>query len=293
MFRRSRLVFLGKNQSYDCWSHQQICLAFITLILAVFGALPSLAGGNCAPAPAGVIGWWAGDGNANTLIGTNNGALQGTATATSPGINASCFTFDGTNSFIAISNSVLLQPTNLTIEAWIRFSGLDSSGSSAPGDQYIVFKQNSRSGDFEGFDLGKGRTGGVDYFRFIVTSSSGVSAEIHSATLISTGVWYHVAAVRGSNFTQIYINGQLERQTNVSFAQDYGNLPVYFGTTGQNFWDHRFKGNLDEVTIYNRALSSNEIAAIYSAGNTGKCKQPDFSLQPQAAAPPSPPPQLA
>ena len=49
-----------------------------------------------------------------------------------------------------------------------------------------------------------------------------------SDTLIATGVWYHLAAVRGSNFTQIYVNGQLERQTNVSFALDYGNQPLYF-----------------------------------------------------------------
>jgi Leucine-rich repeat (LRR) protein len=129
--------------------------------------------------------------------------------------------------------------------------------------------------------LSKARSGGNDFFRFIVSSSSGASAEIHSATLIVTGVWYHVAAVRGSNFTQIYVNGQLERQTNVSFAQDYGNLPVYFGTTGQSYWDHRFKGNLDEVTIYNRPLSSNEIASIYAVGSGGKCKLPDFALQPQ------------
>jgi hypothetical protein len=85
-------------------------------------------------------------------------------------------------------------------------------------------------------------------------------------------MWYHVAAVRGSNFTQLYVNGRLERQMTVSFPQDYGTLPLYFGTSGQSYWDHKLKGSLDEVSLYNRALSSNEVAAIYAAGAAGKCK---------------------
>ena len=132
MFRCFRVVFPRKNQVDLCWLGNRGYLSFLVVFL-LSGAVSARAGGNCAPAPAGMIGWWAGDGNANTFIGTNNGTLQGTVTATSPGINGSCFTFDGTNSFVAISNSVLLQPTNFTIEAWIQFSGLDSSGNSLPG----------------------------------------------------------------------------------------------------------------------------------------------------------------
>ena len=136
----------------------------------------------------------------------------------------------------------------------------------------MVFKQNTRSGDFEGFDLSKTRVAGGDVFRFLVTSATAQSAEIHSSTLLATGVWYHVAAVRGSNFTQLYVNGNLESQTNVAFAQNYGTLPLYFGTSGQSYWDHKLNGSLDEVSLYNRALSSNEVAAIYAAGAAGKCK---------------------
>src|SRR5262249_54963573 len=149
-----------------------------------------------------------------------------------------------------------LKPANLTIEAWVRFSGLDSQGSggSPPGDQYIVFKQNTRSAGFEGFDLSKTRVGSNDFFRFLVTSASGQEAELHSATVLSTGVWYHVAGVRGSSLLQLYVNGVLERQTNISSPMDYGNLPLFFGSSGQTYWDHKFKGTLDEVSLYNRAL---------------------------------------
>ena len=101
-------------------------------------------------------------------------------------------------------------------------------------------------------------------------------------SLVSTGVWYHVAAVRGSNYVQLYVNGQLESTNSVSFAQDYGTLPLYFGTSGQTYWDGKLEGTLDEASFYNRALSSNEVAAIYAAGAAGKCKGASITVQPQS-----------
>jgi Leucine-rich repeat (LRR) protein len=235
------------------------------------------------PAPNGLIGWWPADGNAVTIVGTNNGTLQGGATATNVGFIGNTFTFDGTNNFVQIADSPILHPTNFTVEAWIRFTGLDSAGlgGSPAGDQYIFFHQNTRNADFEGIDLSKTRIAGLDRFRFLVSSATGQFAEMESTTVISTGVWYHVAAVRGSNFTQLYINGVLEVQTNVAFAQDYGAQPLFFGTSGQSFWDHKFKGNLDEVSFYNRPLSSSEISAIFLAGSAGKCKGATITTQPQ------------
>ena len=87
-----------------------------------------------------------------------------------------------------------------------------------------------------------------------------------------TGAWYHVAGVRGPNYLQLYVNGELEGQTSVSFPQSYGNYPLYLGTTAQPAWDHKLAGALDEVSLYNRALSANEIAALYAAQSDGKCR---------------------
>jgi lysophospholipase L1-like esterase len=228
--------------------------------------------GGCVAAPAGIVGWWPGAGNANDIAGTDNGSLLGGATAAATGFDGTAFSFDGTNGYAQIPDASALRPTNLTIEAWVQFSSLNSFVSGASlGDQYIVFKQNTRSGDFEGYALSKTRVGGTDVFAFVVTSESGQSAVTLSTTALAAGVWYHVAAVRGTNFTQIYVNGRLEGQGTVSFAQDYGAHPLYFGTSGVAGWDARLKGLLDEVSLYSRALSSNEVAAIYAAGASGKC----------------------
>jgi Leucine-rich repeat (LRR) protein len=272
---------LVKRSKRICWKGHIALFSLACATLAAFHA----DGASCLPAPNGLIGWWPGDGNALTIVGTNNATLQGGATATNVGFIGNTFTFDGTNNFVQIADSPILHPTTFTVEAWIRFTGLDSAGlgGSPAGDQYIFFHQNSRSADFEGIDLSKTRIAGLDRFRFLVSSATGQFAEMESTTVISTGVWYHVAAVRGSNFTQLYVNGALEVQTNVAFPQDYGTQPLFFGTSGQSFWDHKFKGNLDEVAFYNRPLSSSEIAAIFLAGNAGKCKGATITTPPQNA----------
>jgi hypothetical protein len=239
----------------------------------------------CVPPPTGLIGWWPGDGDAGEVVHTNNGTLQGGATAGAAGMVGSAFAFDGTNGFVQVADSTILRPANLTVEAWVRFDSLDSAGTSLAGQQYIVFRQNSRSTGFEGFALIKTRGASGDGFLFQVTSAAGVTASVRASTTISTGLWYHVAGVRAANMIELFVDGQLEGQAAVGFPQDYGNHPLFFGTTGQPLWDHKLKGALDEVSFYDRALAANEIAAIHAAGAAGKCKgpiAPSIIAQPQS-----------
>ena len=264
----------SKFENFALWL-QGLLLFFACLGLVV----PVVLAVDCQPAPTNMISWWPGDGNANDIYSTNNGTLQGGATATNAGLVGQCFSFDGTNGYVQIPDSPVLRPTNLTVEAWVKFSSLNSAASN-PGHQYIVFKQNSRGNqyNFEGFGLGKDRYPNVtnragDVLYFNVSSAAGVIYEVDSSVIVQTGVWYHVAGVRGTNFIQLYVNGALQGQTSVSTPQDYGNYPLYFGTTGQPaFFDGKLAGQLDEVSIYNRALSASEITAIYNAGASGKCK---------------------
>src|SRR5947209_5978726 len=84
---------------------------------------------TCTSPPAGLAGWWPAEGNANDIIGTNNGSLIGGVTAGAAGMVGTTFTFDGTNGYVQIPDAPALKPTNLTIECWVRFTSLDSAGS--------------------------------------------------------------------------------------------------------------------------------------------------------------------
>src|SRR6266850_1748138 len=117
---------------------------------------------SCSPVPTGLVGWWAAEGNVNDVLGLGNGSLQGGATASATGVVGQAFSLDGTNGYVQIPDSPLLRPANLTIEGWVRFTSLDSPGSSPAGEQYLVFKQNTRASEFAGFALLKSRSSNAD-----------------------------------------------------------------------------------------------------------------------------------
>jgi len=243
--------------------------------------------GECTAVPSGLVGWWPGDGSGRDIAGTNHGTLLGGSTATSNGVTGLAFDFDGTNKYVRIPDAPALKPTNLTVVCWVMFDNLDAPGTSPyVGQQYLVYKQNTRVQDFEGYVLSKDRTH-ADIILWEVTSAAGQLVRIDSVSPVATNVWYHLAAVRGSNYISLYFNGQLEAQTSVNFPQDYGTLPVYFGTSGQAYYDRRLNGKLDEVMLFNRVLSAEEITALYSSGPFGSCKGTNgiiISSQPQSQA---------
>ena len=247
-----------------------------------FNAMP--APPSCVSAPSGLVGWWPGEGNANDVFGANNGMLEN-VTFTN-GMVGQGFYLNGSNADVQIPDSASLKPASVTVETWVRLDALASPVAAYPGLQYIVFKQNTRDGDFEGYDLEKNRTeDGQDVFRFQVTSVDGTQVPAASTTIPQVGVWYHLAGTydSSSGYVNLYVNGVLEGSAYAGFPLDYGTRPVFIGTTGQPGWDGRMQGTVDEVSIYNRALSSDEIASIYSAGSAGKCPgpfPPEITVQP-------------
>ena len=76
-------------------------LCFIFAPAAAYDA----AAAGCVSAASDLISWWPGDGNANDIASTNNGMLRGGATANAAGEVDSCFSFDGTNSFVQVPDA--------------------------------------------------------------------------------------------------------------------------------------------------------------------------------------------
>ena len=109
-----------------------------------------------------MVAWYPGDGNANDIQGTNHGVLRNGALATATGRVAQAFGLDGVDDFVEIPDAQSLKPANLTVDAWVKFNALDTPNASSAGLQYIVFKRNSRTTNFEGYTLFKWRVSGVD-----------------------------------------------------------------------------------------------------------------------------------
>jgi hypothetical protein len=77
----------------------------------------------------------AAEGDALDLVNDFDGALQGGATASAVGVSGTAFQFNGATAYVSVPNSPALNLSNLTVECWVRFDSLDSTGSggSPPG----------------------------------------------------------------------------------------------------------------------------------------------------------------
>src|ERR1017187_3686773 len=81
---------------------------------------------NCAPAPAGLAGWWAGEGSAQDNLGGNNGALYGSM-GFGAGEVGQAFSFDGSSGYVAMPASASLDVgagAGLAFECWIKPAAL-------------------------------------------------------------------------------------------------------------------------------------------------------------------------
>jgi Concanavalin A-like lectin/glucanases superfamily len=233
---------------------------------------------SCVSPPAGLVSWWPGDGSANDVVGGNSGTLAGGATF-APGLVGQAFSLDGIDGFVDLGNASSLRVSSgdFTVEAWVLFNSLShppgSNNGRPPGDMSIVDKiAPSGPDNSDGWRLIK-QNDGRFWFCFGAGSNGcfDPSYTVFSTTQPVTGVWYHVAAVKSSTAFSIYVNGNLEdtRSPVPSFV-DTNSTDLLIGGNAQ--YGAHFNGLVDEVGVYNRALTSAEIRAIYDAGSAGKCK---------------------
>ena len=248
---------------------------------------------NCITPPSGLVSWYYAEGDANDSIGTNNGIMRNGATATAlgPAAHGQAFGFDGIDDYVEIPDSPSLKPQQISVEAWVKFTSLDSTNPSAPGLQYIVSKKNTRTDHFEGYSLQKYRdTSGVERIAFVISSAGGNQIIANSTSPITVNQnprdqFYHVVGTYDGAAVRLYINGELEGIQAANFPLDYDTRPIFIGSSGEPF-DGKLKGVVDEVAIYNRALTPNEIKEIFESGGAGKCRgvpnNPTLSINPTA-----------
>jgi hypothetical protein len=237
----------------------------LTLLPAVgllFVARPA-AGADCVPPPAGLIAWWRGEQSGYDEVGTNHGVLVNEPTF-APGVVGHAFNFKASfNSAAVIPSAPELNPTNaITIEAWVKPFSFPDTG------PCIVRKNLDTTGGTQySLMLGDGLTNGLLHMN-VAASLGGTSV---SGGFVPTNVWTHVVGTYDRQYVRIYVNGTEVGNASSSVAIPASLQAVLIGNEDSLAGDRAFDGLIDELAIYNRALSASEIAAIYAAGSAGKC----------------------
>jgi hypothetical protein len=217
---------------------------------------------------AGLVAHYPFDGNANDATPYNNhGTIGGNPvfqTASHPlGAGKQNIKFDGDKDSVLVKNAVQLISDFTTVSFWIRVDNINTKDPEAyvidfghwserwkislPQHLKIVWTTNGKNAQFPSF---------------ISDMDSGDGNEL------VRGIWWHVTMVHDGEKNIIYVNGQQVASKPVPTKLNSTNRPLCFGSNNVDGGQY-FPGALDNVKIYNKALTAAEILKLFNAGTTG------------------------
>ena len=177
------------------------------------------------------------------------------------GLFGNALRFDGKNDFIVIQDSTLSRShSEMTISAWIKPVSLDHE------KNIVIF---NRSGDGQSFSLAFKNDGKVLSFGKSGKNNKETNFPVVPDFLLDDK-WHHVACNYDGSFANLYLDGKLLGSQLWSGIISSGCDDICIGSNGGN--NCFFNGDIDEVALFNRALSLSEIESIY---NSSECAYPD------------------
>jgi hypothetical protein len=172
----------------------------------------------------------------------NLGTISGASWA--EGRFGQALTFDGVNDWVTINDANSLDlTTGMTIEAWVNPVSLS-------GWQSAILKQATQS-------LAYGLYVNDDLPRPAVTIGVGNDVNTPGVSPLALNTWTHLAGTFDGTTARLYVNGVLIRSNPAAGTLPVSTAPLRIG--GNSLWGEFVHGRIDEVRIYNRALSREEI----------------------------------
>jgi subtilisin-like proprotein convertase family protein len=174
--------------------------------------------------------------------GYNNNGTIVAATWTNSGRYGSALFFDGTSALITIHDAPSLQlTTGMTLEAWVRPTTVSS-----------VWRDVIYKGDDNYFLEATSTSGGVPAMGGTFSTSS-----LYGPTALTVDTWAHLAATYDGATMRLYVNGTQVASQPQTGAMATSTNSLQIG--GDDIYGQHFSGTIDEVRIYNRALTATEI----------------------------------
>ena len=193
--------------------------------------------------------------------------LGGGKSATSSGrlagggafVNEYSISLDGTDDFINCGNDSSLEPANITLSAWVKVSG------SVDTFNYILSKAGSRYGSIH-----LRYTSSNTFNVHLGFASSAFINNVTSSSSYTLTDWHHVAFTYDQTNVKLYVDSVEEYSASETRAIDYaqsggGSTDFNIGRTAYGY-PSPLEGLVDEVAMFNSALSASNITSIYNSG---------------------------
>ncbi|MEM7032275.1 MAG: LamG-like jellyroll fold domain-containing protein [Chloroflexota bacterium] len=215
---------------------------------------------TCVVPSSGLVHWWPGDGNADDITGSNPGVLEGDTVFASGKVDQA-FSFDGAGDRVTVADASSLNLGTHTISVWIHpeaqlYPNNGLVAKQTPSNTSRNYYLGLTNSNFIRYSLGNGSSGVLD---------------LTSTPIVPDNAWTHIVATYDGATMKIFINGQHNTSRAGPASIPTTTEPLTIGDTNE-VSNAYFSGEIDEVSLYNRALSDSEIQAIFAADSSGKCK---------------------
>ena len=156
--------------------------------------------------------------------------------------------FDGTVDYIDVDDRLDLNPAEFTISAWIKRDAADTGTASIVSKRDVTFTQ--------GYDLRI-----LNDNRIEIIWKNGSDQSLISNTSIPDDEWHEVAAIYDGTRISLYIDGVEDNSGNLT-APVATDENFYIAAAGKNAPTQFFRGNIDEVRVWDSALSADELRFV-------------------------------
>ena len=230
-----------------------ILLTAVLITTISFAQVPSYVPAN------GLVGWWPFNGNADDESGNgNNGVVNGATLADDRnGVSQRAYQFNSNTINLGNSSQFSITNSGFTVSVWVNKSAETNLW-------HVLGKRNSCDGaDFQYQIASNVSPEGVVWGGI----TPGENSIINSNIFINTNQWYMLVGTFDGTSWKLYINGTLISSLSAPLT-DNVNANLIVGNSGSC---NGFIGKIDDIAIYNRALTQAEVNALYTAlaTNTG------------------------
>jgi hypothetical protein len=173
------------------------------------------------------------------------------------------------NSYLNLGVSPLLRPETGTISLWISISARVYAGKGAVANPILMTKNSPGDDFYDAFALYY--TGDDHSFAAVCTKDSLEEASVKSVNRVQFGKWYHLAITMDDHYLSFYVNGNLQGRSKKNFETQFLETDsLMVGHTANKKNERYTLGFVDDIRIFHRVLSDNEIKALYDAPNPNR-----------------------
>ncbi len=224
-------------------------------------SIESITFGNNGTIVDGLISYYPFDGNADDVVGGNNGTPMNGAMLTNDrkGNPESAYLFDGSDDFIKLSKH-LNDFTIASISVWVKYT----KTSNQVGN--IITDANTESGNDFRLDV---RNTGIG----VVANKGNALLNMPNGTAVTElnlkDAWHHIVWTMDSTESKIYVDGNLKSTiekngSNVGYHSDYAVIGTFYKNTDSFQFKNWFQGSIDELRIYNKVLTQAEVTSLFN-----------------------------